>query len=278
MKKLFAGSLVLVCLLIVVFVTTRDVELPQADVDADSPSAPNVAQPPVTAGPRLTRDPPAEVVDWRSIEDLPRAIAQFRTVFWDPRDTESLRRLIRETPLVAGKSVLEIGTGTGLLSLCCLQAGAAKVVATDVNPAALNNAAYNAELLGVSERLETRLVPIDRTEAFAVIGPGERFDLIVSNPPWENQTPGRIDDYALYDPGFALMRSMLDGVGEHLKPGGTVLLAYGCVDAIQTLRRLAPDRGLAVRTRDARALEGLPEVFLPGMLLEVTPRDAAAVE
>jgi predicted RNA methylase len=218
--------------------------------------------------------PPAELEAYRWVEDLPRDLAQFKTVFWDPRDTESLRQLIRETALVRGKTILEIGAGTGLLSLCCLRAGAARVIATDVNPAAIANTEYNANTLDLADRLETRLVPLDRAEAYSVIRPAERFDLIISNPPWENQTPGRINDYALYDEGFRLMRSLLAGLAGHLKPGGRAFLAYGCVDAIHTLQRLAPEFDLTIRTHDDRTLNDLPEVFLPGMLLEVAPVSA----
>ena len=42
---------------------------------------------------------------------------------------------------------LEIGTGTGILGILCLQNGADEVVATDINPAAVANARYNAAML-----------------------------------------------------------------------------------------------------------------------------------
>ena len=109
----------------------------------------------------LPVDTPIKLLNERTVPDLDRPIVQMENVFWEPRDTSSLRRLIRETPLVRDKVVLEIGTGTGLLALCCLKAGARKVVATDVNPSAIANAAYNAELLGVDKRLETRWVQIE---------------------------------------------------------------------------------------------------------------------
>ena len=214
---------------------------------------------------------PAQFEEWRSVDDFPRHVAQFKSVFWDPRDTESLRRLIRESPVVQGRTILEIGTGSGLVSLCCLKAGAARAVATDVNSAAVANATYNAGILGVADRLETRLSPLDRRGAYSTIGESERFDLIISNPPWENQTPGTINEYALYDQDFALLRSILSGLDKHLKPGGKALFAYGCVNAIETLQRVASEYDLAIRTLDDRSLRGLPEVFLPGMLFEVAP-------
>lgn len=208
---------------------------------------------------------------WADVEGLERRIAIFETVFWEPDDTRSLRELIRTTDVVRGKTILEIGTGSGLLPLCCLQAGAGHVVATDVNPAAVANAKYNAGLLGLGSRLDVRLVPLDDAGAYAVIAEGEQFDLIISNPPWENQQPASIDEYALYDPGFALLHSLLSGMQRHLKDDGRAWLAYGCREAILAMLKLAPELGLKVTIFDPRAVEDLPNLFLPGMLLEVRP-------
>ena len=213
-----------------------------------------------------------EVAAWVSVDDFNTPIAVFDTVFWDPRDTESLRALIRNSSEFEGKSILEIGTGSGLLALCCLEAGAAKVVATDVNPQAVKNARFNARRLAFDDRLEVRAVPLDDRGAYSVIGDSEEFDLIVSNPPWENQIPQTIGEFALYDPDFELLASLLEGLEAHLSADGRALLAYGCVSAVETLMQLAERHRLDVRVLDDRKLDDLPEVFLPGMLLEVTPR------
>lgn len=216
--------------------------------------------------------PPLPVKSWQTVEGLPGRIAVFDTVFWEPEDTASIRAAIRDSSLLEGKRVLDIGTGTGLLALACVAAGAAGAVATDINPAAVANAVYNARLLGLADRIEVRLVPPDRPGAYAVIGDSETFDLIVSNPPWQNNRPKSIDKFAYYDPDFELLRSLLEGLEDHLNPHGQALLACGSVDAIETIKRLAAERGLDARIRDPRSLQALPEVFLPGMMIEVAPR------
>lgn len=213
-------------------------------------------------------------VNWVSVEDFPGPLAQFETVFWDPRDTPSLRKLMRTTGVVKGQRVLEIGTGTGLLAVCALQAGAVRAVATDINPNAVLNARYNGSRLGFGARLEVRPVSRERPGAFEVIRADEQFDVIVSNPPWVNRVPQNIAEFALYDASFHLMRTLLDGLPKHLRPGGKVLLAYGCVDGIKTLKIECAKRGYAIRVvDDDRDLDRLPEEFLPGMLLEVTLPD-----
>ncbi len=112
-------------------------------------------------------------VNWVSIEDLPRSLAQFETVFWEPQDTPSLRKLMRETDVVKGKVGLEIGTGTGLLACCALQAGATRAVATDINPNAVLNARFNGTRLGFAKRLDVRQVTLAHPGAFEVIGDRE---------------------------------------------------------------------------------------------------------
>jgi release factor glutamine methyltransferase len=210
-----------------------------------------------------------KIAAWRYVEDFRQPLAQFQTVFWEPRDTDSLRQLIRESRLVQDKSVLEIGTGTGLIALCCLQASAKRVLATDVNPAALANARWNAQSLGLSSRLETRLVPLDQPSAYTVIRSDEQFDLIISNPPWEDERPKKIDEFALYDPGFGLLDSIVRGSKQHLRNGGRIMLVYGSVEAIERLQSLADECEFKAIVHDDRQLDQLQKLFLPGMLIEL---------
>jgi release factor glutamine methyltransferase len=212
-----------------------------------------------------------EVVGWRNIEDLRYTIAQFDNVFWDPRDTPSLRKLIRTTELCRDKRVLEIGVGTGLLSLCALNRGAKAVVGTDINPAAHANAIYNARRFRWTDRFECRLVTKSKPGAYEVIRENERFDVIVSNPPWVDQKPGTDFEYALYDPGFHLAKTLMADLPKHLNPGGRVLLAYGAVAGIKAVRKLAAQHGYKFEILDdERDLEKLAEEFLPGMMMEIT--------
>jgi predicted RNA methylase len=205
-----------------------------------------------------------------SLEDLHFGeIVQFETVFWESDDTVSLRKAIVEDTVAAGRDVLEIGTGTGVISILCLQNDASKVVATDINPAAVANARYNAVILVPDQELDVRQVAKASPGAYSVIEDDERFDLIISNPPWEDGVVAKPADHAFYDPGFALMDSLLDGLPKHLNVGGRCLLAYGHVPAIKRLKQESDRRGFEFKILDERDLDSLDVDFLPGMLIEI---------
>lgn len=210
------------------------------------------------------------IVSFVSVPQLPKDIVLLESVFWEPEDTRSLRELIAKYPGIKDASVLEIGTGSGLVSLCCLQAGGRLVVATDINPKAVENARLNGRELGFGKKLDVRLVPRRAPGAWTVVRPDERFDFIISNPPWEDAKPRAVEGFALYDPNFELLDSLLAGARAHLNPEGRMWLAYGCVTAIRRIQEQAAKNKLDCRILDDRALGSLPEVFLPGMLIEIT--------
>lgn len=244
-------------------------------LDRNQPAEPVPVQAPEEQPVQITAEEfvgDRSVASWQQIEDFDQELALFESVFWEPADTTSLRKLIRETDMVRGKAVFEIGTGSGLVSLVCLKAGASRVVASDINPNAVRNAVHNAQRLGLLENFEARRVPRREPGAWTVLRDDEKFDLIISNPPWEDDVPDQVKDFALYDPGFGLLQSLLSGAKQRLNPGGRMLLAYGCVTAIRKIEELAPQHGLTVRRLDDRKLSDLEEVFLPGMLLELTPK------
>ena len=211
-----------------------------------------------------------EIIQQWQVEDFDKDLMQFETVFWEAEDSVSLRKLIRNTDVVSGKRILEIGTGTGLISLCCLKSGARSVVATDINPQAVANAQYNWFQLELDGDLDVRLVDVDHAGAFEVIAEDERFDVIISNPPWEDGTVDEVEDYAFIDARFELLESILSGLDNHLTLEGEAYLAYGCVAAIREVYQRAARHDLQVEKLDDRNLEELENLFLPGMLLKVT--------
>jgi ribosomal protein L11 methyltransferase len=75
---------------------------------------------------------------------------------------------------VTGKRVLDVGTGSGILAIAAARLGAAEVVATDIDAAALEAARANAERNGVTDRI--RFVKSDLLRKVA-----GKFDLVLAN-------------------------------------------------------------------------------------------------
>ncbi len=118
--------------------------------------------------------------------------------------------------------VLDLGTGCGIQALHASR-HSRRVIGTDISRRALQFARFNAELAGVdASRLELRegsmLEPVAE----------ERFDLVVSNPPFviTPRTPG-MPSYEYRDggrAGDAIVRELVEGVGAVLAPGGVAQL------------------------------------------------------
>jgi hypothetical protein len=110
------------------------------------------------------------------------------------------------------RRALDVGTGCGIQALLAAK-HAEHVVATDVNPRALAFTAFNARL-NVIDNIELRL-----GNAFAPVQ-GERFDLIVANPPYVISPD---TSYAYRDsdlPADELCRNMVADAPAFLEDGG----------------------------------------------------------
>ena len=75
---------------------------------------------------------------------------------------------------VAGKKVLDIGTGSGVLGVAAAKGGASRVLMTDFDPEAVKDAIEAAKLNEVSDRTEVRLCSLTQ-------GIEERFDTVLAN-------------------------------------------------------------------------------------------------
>jgi len=121
--------------------------------------------------------------------------------------------------------ILDIGTGSGAVALALAsERPKAQVTATDVSRAALAVASANAERLELAGRV--RFLEGSLFEPVA----GERFDLVVSNPPYLSSAPGaRHAPELAHEPrealfadeqGLAVLRALAEGVAQRLRPGG----------------------------------------------------------
>jgi HemK-related putative methylase len=112
-------------------------------------------------------------------------------------------------------AVLDMGTGSGVCALFAAR-HARRVVAVDVSPAAVRCTRLNAVLNQLEERIDIRLGDLFEPVA------GERFDLVLFNPPFLIGIPKDHRDAAWRSEDTA--RRFAAGLGDHLVPGGTALV------------------------------------------------------
>ncbi|WP_260293105.1 tRNA1(Val) (adenine(37)-N6)-methyltransferase [Sedimenticola hydrogenitrophicus] len=86
-------------------------------------------------------------------------------------------------PVAGGERVLDIGAGSGLLSLMLMQLGAGRVTAVELAASACRDAAANFAASPWSGRLEL----VRRSIQAYATDCDRRFDLIISNPPFFEQ-------------------------------------------------------------------------------------------
>jgi release factor glutamine methyltransferase len=138
--------------------------------------------------------------------------------------------------------ILEIGTGTGALAVQAAARPGTRVTAIDVSEAALRSAGDAARDAGVA----VRLMLGDLTAPVR----GERFDLVVSNPPYvpapeagvPSSGPSRAWD-AGHD-GRAVLDRLCREVPRVLAPAGCLLLVHSALSDVGRTRTQLDDAGL----------------------------------
>jgi len=223
------------------------------------------------------------LVQRRADERIPVALLTGTREFWSlsfevtpdvlvPRpETETLVTVALERlpDAEAELRVLDVGTGSGAVALAlATERPKARVVATDLSGAALAVAGRNAERLGLADR-----VAFAEGDLFEPLA-GERFDLVISNPPYIGR--GEADSLApelRHEPesalyagadGLEVLRRLVAEASDHLEAGGVLALEIDprqapallqlCTDA--GLRDVRVHRDLAGRERAVSALAG----------------------
>ena len=88
----------------------------------------------------------------------------------------ALRRLLADESPYRGCTVLDYGSGSGVLSFAALRFGAARAVGVEIDPQALAASVRNAEENGLGDRFDAML-----PDAEAAAAGDERYSLVVAN-------------------------------------------------------------------------------------------------
>ena len=137
--------------------------------------------------------------------------------------TRLVLELLEDVPL-AGIRLLDVGCGSGILSIAALLLSAESVVAIDVDDAAILATHENAELNHVGDRIEASTTPLSELV--------ERFSLVISNIEAHVLIPVA---QALADRVQAGGKLILSGI--LVEQGDAVVQAYNGLNCIQRLEQ-----------------------------------------
>lgn len=114
--------------------------------------------------------------------------------------TASCLELMEGIPEIKGSSLLDLGSGTGILAIGALKLGATRAVCIDISPDAVRTCRHNCTLNGLQERVRHITGTLSTLK-------GETFDLVLAN---------------IYGD---LLLDLAEELVQAVKPGGLMLLS-----------------------------------------------------
>jgi protein-L-isoaspartate O-methyltransferase len=168
--------------------------------------------------------------------------------------THTSREVAESLEVRPGEVVIDVGSGSGVLSFVAARLGASKVYGTEVNPEAIRVSRENARLIGADQIVEfhegSLFDPLDGVRADVVIGDVSGVpDEIALLSDW---FPG---GFSGGPTGAEVPVAMLLSAGRHLKPGGRLYLPTGSIqDEPAVLAEAARIFGSQVRKLRERLL------------------------
>jgi release factor glutamine methyltransferase len=132
---------------------------------------------------------------------------------------------------IQNKKILEIGCGSGAISITAAKGGA-NVICCDINPEAvkttLNNAKFNK--VEINSMLSDLFEGIEET----------RFDMILNNPPYYAKDPANIEEHA-WNAGHDLsyFKRLFTDAKKHLAPNGKMMLVLSDECNIDLINQIA---------------------------------------
>lgn len=143
----------------------------------------------------------------------------------DPRVTFSSAALIHALPDLTGKTVLDLGTGSGILAIHAALKGASRVTAVDIQPEAVQNAQEN-----IDKYLCGEIVEIFQSNVFSTVN--GQFDIIIANLPF------MVLSYVLNHVATDTYRRFFADVKVHLAKHGKAFVTFACWGDRKTLEEM----------------------------------------
>lgn len=119
----------------------------------------------------------------------------------------------------AGQDVLELGPGTGLVSVFVGLRGSRSITALDINPTAVKNSQQNFEKFQIKDC--SALL----SDVFSAV-PGMKYDSIIFNLPYHNGVARSDLEKGVIDSNYDAMKKFFGQAKDFLKKGGLLYVGF----------------------------------------------------
>jgi release factor glutamine methyltransferase len=149
--------------------------------------------------------------------------------------------------------VLELCAGAGQIGLLAVAEGDRELVLVDLDPAACAHAHSNARRVGLADRVVVRQAALHEA-----VEPGERFAVVIADPPWVSGAVGRFPEDPLLaidggPDGLATAWTCLEVAAAHLVGGGSAVVQLGSEAQVAAVRDRLDDGSLGLEFAESRA-------------------------
>lgn len=160
---------------------------------------------------------------------------------WSPAYDWSSLFYVENMLNVKGLEFLEIGCGSGVISVFAGRNGAKRVVAVDVNPEAVRNTQLNFERFGIANG-----------EAFLSDGFSNvngKFDVVTWNAPYHGNRPADMLERGCADDDYRDIRRFFREAYAYLKPGGVVVFGFSESGDLPLIESLIIENGFRIKRK-----------------------------
>ncbi len=173
--------------------------------------------------------------------------------------SEDTFQLIEALKIKKDESILEIGTGCGIIALECSRRGS-NVICTDINPYAIK---FTKRNINHNHQMLKGNIEVKQGNLFSIIKKDEQFDVVIFNPPYlPTQPEDKVKGSGWFDlatnggiDGLSVITIFIKELHNHLKKNGRAYFVFSSLADRKKLEKTLKNSGLKFKVIISRRFD-----------------------